>query len=253
VVPRRLHYIGRNLPFLGFSLAGKERWIVLDVDVVFYVSIETTQIAMSTEEVKEVKAAATEEVDNEEGGEGGVETGESEEPQAYFEPVVKLNEVEVVSGEEDEEVIFTMRAKLFDYRETLLDKGTGKKSWCERGVGNVRFLKHKEAGKVRMLMRQEKTLKITINHLVESRAQLTPNMGSDRAWVWTCYDFSEGVVEPKTFALRFANAENAQAFKEAHENAKKTNKALEAGADAEDTSAGDDAAKALEGLAVKKD
>lgn len=33
---------------------------------------------------------------------------ESEEPQAYFEPVVKLDEVEVVSGEEDEEVLFKM-------------------------------------------------------------------------------------------------------------------------------------------------
>jgi Ran-binding protein 1 len=33
---------------------------------------------------------------------------ESEEPQAYFEPVVKLDEIEVVSGEEDEEVLFKM-------------------------------------------------------------------------------------------------------------------------------------------------
>ncbi|OQR90155.1 ran-specific GTPase-activating protein [Thraustotheca clavata] len=209
---------------------------------------------MSTEEVKKVQAPAASAVADEgDDHDGGVEAGESEEPQAYFEPVVKLNEVEVVSGEEGEDVVFTMRAKLFDFRETLLDKGTGKKTWCERGVGNVRFLKHKEAGKVRMLMRQEKTLKIIINHLVESRAELTANMGSDRAWVWTCYDFSEGVVEPKTFALRFANAENAQAFKEAHESAKKNNKALEAGADAADTSAGDEAAKALKNLDVKKD
>ncbi|ETV97925.1 hypothetical protein H310_09241 [Aphanomyces invadans] len=204
---------------------------------------------MATEEEKVVVAA---EEDNE-NDEGGVETGASEEPQAYFEPVVKLNEVEVVSGEEDEEVLYTTRAKLFDFRETLLNKGTGEKTWCERGVGNVRFLKHKEAGKVRLLMRQEKTLKILINHLVESRATLSANMGSDRAWVWTCYDFSEGVVEPKTFALRFTSAENAQAFKEAHDEAKKTNKVLEAGSDAADTTAGDEAAKALEGLAVKKD
>jgi len=149
--------------------------------------------------------------------------------------------------------IYYRRAKLFNFRETLLDKGTGNKSWCERGVGNVRFLRHKEAGKIRLLMRQEKTHKIIINHLVESRTELSPNMGSDRAWVWSCYDFSEGVVEPKVFALRFANAENAQKFKEAHDNAKKNNKSLEAGVDAEDTSAGDDAAKALEGLNVKKD
>jgi Ran-binding protein 1 len=114
-------------------------------------------------------------------------------------------------------------------------------------VGDVRFLKHKEHQKVRLLMRQEKTHKILVNHLVESRTELSPNMGSDRAWVFTCYDFAE------TFALRFANAENAQKFKEAHDDAKKNNKALEAGADAADTSAGDEAAKALESLEVKKE
>ncbi|KAJ0393144.1 hypothetical protein P43SY_005487 [Pythium insidiosum] len=178
---------------------------------------------------------------------------ESEEPQAYFEPVVKLDEVEVVSGEEDEEVLFKIRAKLFCYRETLLDKGSGKKTWCERGVGDVKFLKHKEHQKVRLLMRQEKTLKIIVNHIVDSRTDLSPNMGSDRAWVFSCYDFAEGQLETQVFALRFANAENAQKFKEAHDNAKKNNKALEAGADAADTSAGDDAAKALENLDVKKE
>jgi Ran-binding protein 1 len=178
---------------------------------------------------------------------------ESEEPQAYFEPVVKLDEVEVVSGEEDEDVLFKIRAKLFVFRETLLDKGTGKKTWCERGVGDVRFLKHKEHQKVRALMRQEKTHKIIMNHLVDSRTELSPNMGSDRAWVFSCYDFADGVLETQVFALRFANAENAQKFKEAHDVAKTTNKALEAGADAADTTAGDDAAKALEALDVKKE
>ncbi|CAI5744987.1 unnamed protein product [Peronospora destructor] len=178
---------------------------------------------------------------------------ESEEPQAYFEPVVKLDEVEVTTGEEEEEVIFKQRAKVFCYRETLLDKGTGKKSWCERGVGDVRFLKHKEHQKVRMLMRQEKTHKILINHLVEARTELTPNMGSDRAWVFSCYDFAEGVVEAQVFALRFGNSENAQTFKDVHDAAKLNNKKLENGDDAADTSAGDEAAKALEALDVKKE
>lgn len=142
---------------------------------------------------------------------------------------------------------------MFCFRETLLDKGTGKRTWCERGVGDVRFLKHKERQCVRMLMRQDKTHKIVINHLVESRTELAPNMGSDRAWVFTCYDFSDGVIETQVFALRFKDSEAAQKFKEAHDDAKKNNKALEAGADAADTSAGDDAAKALEGLDVKKE
>jgi hypothetical protein len=37
--------------------------------------------------------------------------------------------------------------------------------WKERGIGQARLLQHKENKKVRMLMRQEKTLKIRANHL----------------------------------------------------------------------------------------
>ena len=36
--------------------------------------------------------------------------------------------------------------------------------WKERGTGNVKLLKHKETGKVRLVMRQSKTLKICANH-----------------------------------------------------------------------------------------
>lgn len=54
------------------------------------------------------------------------------------------------------------------------------------------------------------------------------------------------------FAIRFANSENANKFKEAHENAKLNNKKTEEGADAENTEAGDEAADALESLKVKE-
>jgi len=37
--------------------------------------------------------------------------------------------------------------------------------WKERGAGTVKLLKHKESGKVRLVMRQSKTLKICANHL----------------------------------------------------------------------------------------
>jgi len=37
--------------------------------------------------------------------------------------------------------------------------------WKERGAGTVKLLKHKETGKVRLVMRQSKTLKICANHL----------------------------------------------------------------------------------------
>lgn len=36
--------------------------------------------------------------------------------------------------------------------------------WKERGTGEIKLLKHNETGKIRVLMRREKTLKICANH-----------------------------------------------------------------------------------------
>lgn len=39
--------------------------------------------------------------------------------------------------------------------------------------------------------------------------KLSPNVGSDRSWVWnTSADVSEGAPEAQTLAIRFANAES---------------------------------------------
>jgi hypothetical protein len=40
--------------------------------------------------------------------------------------------------------------------------------WKERGLGVVKLLQHKANKKIRLLMRQEKTLKIRANHIGES-------------------------------------------------------------------------------------
>jgi Ran-binding protein 1 len=50
------------------------------------------------------------------------------------------------------------KAKLYRF-----DKDGGQ--WKERGTGAVKLLKHKETAKVRLVMRQAKTLKICANHL----------------------------------------------------------------------------------------
>lgn len=42
---------------------------------------------------------------------------------------------------------------------------TGSNEWKERGVGVCKLLQHKENKKVRLLMRQDKTLKIRANHI----------------------------------------------------------------------------------------
>ena len=62
-------------------------------------------------------------------------------------------------------------------------------------------------------MRQEKTSKVIANHDLDQRIELEPNVGPNRSWVWSCFDFADGVLEAKMFALRFTNSEVAEEFK----------------------------------------
>ncbi|KAI9284522.1 RanBP1 domain-containing protein [Umbelopsis sp. AD052] len=141
-------------------------------------------------------------------------------PDVHFEPVIKLSEVEVKTMEEMEDVLFKMRAKLFRY-----DKGL--KEWKERGVGDVKFLQHKDTKKVRLLMRRDKTHKVCANHAITSEMSLSPNVGSDRSWVWNVSaDVSEGEARQETLAIRFANSENANLFKDKFEEVQKINAGL---------------------------
>ena len=41
-------------------------------------------------------------------------------------------------------------------------------------------------------MRQEKTMKIIVNHITDPRIELAPNAGNDKSWVWKAFDFAEG-------------------------------------------------------------
>ncbi|TQS37368.1 hypothetical protein Golomagni_02161 [Golovinomyces magnicellulatus] len=154
-----------------------------------------------------------------------------------FVPVIHLTEkVETKTMEELEEQTFKMRAKLFKFVKESNE-------WKERGTGDVRLLKHKENGKTRLVMRRDKTLKVCANHYgklgqlykccelipytVVPEMRLALNVGSDRSWVWTATaDVSEGQPEVQTLAIRFANSENANLFKEAFMKAQKENEKL---------------------------
>ncbi|MCJ1407495.1 hypothetical protein MMC19_001566 [Ptychographa xylographoides] len=146
---------------------------------------------------------------------------EPDSPEVHFEPVVHLTEkVETKTNEEQEEQTFKMRAKLFKFDREL-------REWKERGTGDVRLLKHRDNGKTRLVMRRDKTLKVCANHYVVPDMKLSPNVGSDRSWVWNAAaDVSEGEPEPCTLAIRFANSENANLFKEAFIKAQQENEAL---------------------------
>jgi Ran-binding protein 1 len=103
-------------------------------------------------------------------------------------------------------------------------------------------------------MRQEKTMKVIANHAVDPRIKLEPNVSSDRSWVWSAFDFAEGELKETVFAMRFANTDIAQEFKDAFEKAQVEMEALLSGADkpGEDGgAAADEAAEALAGLTTK--
>jgi len=141
-----------------------------------------------------------------------------EEHDPHFEPVIKLTEqVEVRTYEEDEDVLFKLRSKLFRF-------ATESNEWKERGTGDVRLLQHKESKKIRLVMRRDKTLKVCANHLISSDMKLQPNVGSDRSWVWkVAADYSEEPPTSETLAIRFANSDLADDFKKAFESAQESN------------------------------
>lgn len=87
------------------------------------------------------------------------ENPEEHEPDAEFKPVVHLTkQVETKTHEEGEELVFRIqKAKLFRFDRDA-------REWKERGTGEVKLLKHLENGKIRLLMRREKTLKVCANH-----------------------------------------------------------------------------------------
>lgn len=64
------------------------------------------------------------------------------------------SQVTVATGEEEEDTVFKMRARLFRYAREVEPP-----LWKERGIGDVRLLRDRGSNKLRLLMRRDKTLK----------------------------------------------------------------------------------------------
>lgn len=210
--------------------------------------VKATEDAKAKAEVKpEEEVAKKEEADD--------ENPEKHESTAVFTPVVQLEEIEVVSGEEEEDILLNKRAKLYQFSESLLNKGSGTKSWNERGLGQMKILKHRETNYIRVLMRQEKTMKVIANHALDPRIVIVPNSGaSDKSWVWNAFDFADGELVEKTFAIRFSDAETATEFKDAFTKHQGEMKTLMEGSDTTTTTdETDEATKAISELSVKKE
>ncbi|XP_078482893.1 ran-specific GTPase-activating protein-like isoform X1 [Ciona intestinalis] len=126
------------------------------------------------------------------------------------EPIVKLPASVMPKLEEDEDVLFKMRAKLFRWA-----KEADPPEWKERGTGDIKILKHKETARIRLLMRRDKTFKICANHYITLSMKLVSHCESERAWMWMATaDFADEEAKEELFAIRFLNAENANKFKD---------------------------------------
>lgn len=132
---------------------------------------------------------------------------DDEDTGAQVAPIVKLEEVAVTTGEEDEDAILDLKSKLYRF-----DKEGNQ--WKERGVGTVKLLKHKESAKVRLVFRQSKTLKICANHLVLPTINLQEHHGNDKSCLWHAADFADGELKDELFCIRFPSVENCKTFKE---------------------------------------
>jgi len=135
--------------------------------------------------------------------------GEDDEHDPHFEPIVPLPElVEVKTGEEEEQVIFKYRAKVYRHDDNT-------KEWKERGVGDIKILHNQERNTFRVLLRREQVHKVALNHLITPSMEINPMKNSDTAVCWYATDYSEGSENGDLgmFAVRFKTKDTCEDFK----------------------------------------
>ncbi|KAH8343760.1 hypothetical protein KR059_007337 [Drosophila kikkawai] len=134
---------------------------------------------------------------------------EEEENNAYFAPVIPLpDKIDVKTGEENEELLYVHRAKLYRLTEG---------EWKERGLGDVKILRHIQTKKLRVVMRREQVFKICLNHVLNNEVVYKPK--DEKSLLFAAHDFSEGESVLERFTLRFKNHDVAEEFSRAVKNA----------------------------------
>ena len=123
-----------------------------------------------------------------------------------YSKIIDLPEIPVVTGEEGEELLTKFRSKIYRWR----------KEWKERGVGELKFIKHKKSGLIRILVRADKTHKCVMNHLVNRKqifCQLEQLKTSNNSWTWAAYDISDETPQTEKFCAKFTSKEDFDKFK----------------------------------------
>ncbi|XP_043854315.1 E3 SUMO-protein ligase RanBP2 isoform X2 [Dromiciops gliroides] len=140
----------------------------------------------------------------------------------HFEPIVSLPEVEVKSGEEDEEILFKERAKLYRWDRDIVQ-------WKERGVGEIKILYHTMKNYYRILMRRDQVFKVCANHVITKAMELKPLNVSNNALVWTATDYADGEAKVEQLAVKFKTKEISDSFKKRFEECQENLSKLQKG------------------------
>lgn len=174
------------------------------------------------------------------GGGGDEQSAEDPNYDPHYEPIIELpDEIKVSTGEENEDKVFSERAKLFRYDATnkevgiigfrptasivnspiahffrLLRKYFGPPQWKERGVGDFKVLHHLELNSYRLLLRREQIHKLVLNMKLTADVEIKPNKQSDKAFTWVAQNFAEDQQngELEQLSVRFKNVDIANRF-----------------------------------------
>jgi hypothetical protein len=137
------------------------------------------------------------------------ETNEEKEEAAKdvsFEPILNVKKTEAPTGEENEDTLLSVRAKLYRFDKEV-------NTFKERGIGDLKFLQNKESGRVRIVMRRDKILKVCANHYLTSDMKLEPLKTSKWSWLWaTAADYSDNEPLGEVFAVRLRGEEDSNKF-----------------------------------------
>uniref|UniRef100_A0A1I7Y0W0 RanBD1 domain-containing protein n=1 Tax=Steinernema glaseri TaxID=37863 RepID=A0A1I7Y0W0_9BILA len=134
---------------------------------------------------------------------------EEYEPDAHFEPVIPLPSlVEVKTGEEEEEVLFSERGRLYRF---LADT----KEYKERGTGDIKILRHPTTNRYRVVMRREQVLKLCANFSLVPGMKAVSRQDGKPTCTFTATDFAEDPAgELLTLTVRFRTEDNRNRFVE---------------------------------------
>lgn len=127
------------------------------------------------------------------------------EPPIPFKPIVHLQPVVVKTGEEEENILFRERAKLYRF-----DNSTNE--FKERGIGDLKILQHQTSHRCRIVMRRDQVFKVCANHRLNDQMELQPHPEKDNAYIWSAMDSSDGPAKEETLYVKFKTSDIAERF-----------------------------------------